>query len=913
VLTAPETRFGIFLTDTALTVRTWDDWLAAIACISADEAIGQPLTALAPDLEARGLLARFQHVLNEGVVELLAPALHHYLFPCPPANENPYFEHMRQRVVIAPLRDGEHITGAIVTVEDVTERMVRERAMLAEPGAAALMPQAEVWGTAAERHSEADFAAMGLVAAMAGDDWRARRGVVEALVKRREREIVTLVVNTLRAYRLDANTLNSALQVLSQSRVDITEPLIALLGDEEAEVRMYAALALGQRRDPRVIPALLHVLDDSDVNVRYHAIEALGRLGAHEAVAPLLTIAEAGDFFLGFPALDALRRIGDPSAAARIVPLLGDEMLSAAAAEALGALGDVEAVAPLMALLDEPRAPCGSIAGSLAALYDRYETRFEEGGLIADTVRCEIRPVGVQRLLHRLETAPDAELPALVRVVSWLEGEAVHRALFRLLGQPAPGGQPRARKEVVEALVRHGKDVTELLVEYLDVEDLETCHAAVTALGRIGDARAVPRLTEMLAEGGPETMIAAAGALARIGDRRAMAPLLTLLEYPHAAVRQAAIAALNSIGHPDLAEQVTALLEDPNPVVRESAVRIAGYFGYPRCAQSVADLCSDASETVRAAAVENIVFMEHPDVRAIVLRAMAEDTPKVRAAAARALAHLEGIDVLEGLLRALEDEDGWVRYFTARSLGRHSYPEAVPALVTVLQSDPVKFVRAASMVALGQIGGGRAAAALAPVVEDQDDDLAMAAIEALGMVAHPNALPPLLALVRATGAAALGVDPALGEARRIAALGAIGRRGGPGAAGALQWVAAADDAPAVWQAAIIGLADMATSEAVAALIALAAEPSRRDACISALAGLPHKRLDEVAQGLRHPHPVVRAAVVEALARKKQPAASEYVVRALQDKDAGVRMAAASALAQMGSLRADEAETPMVRG
>ena len=89
---------GIFTTDAQLRVRTWDDWLARVTGISADDARGKPLTTLIPDLEARGLLARFQRVLAEGSVQVLATAFHQYLIPCSPTIPSRYFDRMQQRV-----------------------------------------------------------------------------------------------------------------------------------------------------------------------------------------------------------------------------------------------------------------------------------------------------------------------------------------------------------------------------------------------------------------------------------------------------------------------------------------------------------------------------------------------------------------------------------------------------------------------------------------------------------------------------------------------------------------------------------------------------------------------------------------------------------------------------------------------
>ncbi len=223
-----------------------------------------------------------------------------------------------------------------------------------------------------------------------------------------------------------------------------------------------------------------------------------------------------------------------------------DDLLRSPAAEALGQLGDEESITPLVTLLNQPGAPTLAVVQALAALYQRYEQSYGEGGHIADLLRHSINATGARNVLDALDQAPASELRALVLVLGWLEGAAVQRTLARLLGQPA------VRKVVMEALVRHGAHVTELLVAQLAAEDLETRQATIVALGRIGDPRAVHALIGILHDD-PELTMAVADALGAIGDRQAFEALLSLVGHPAAAVRQAAVGALNSLGHPDLA------------------------------------------------------------------------------------------------------------------------------------------------------------------------------------------------------------------------------------------------------------------------------------------------------------------------------------------------------------------------
>ncbi len=889
-MSPPDRNLGIFTTDEQLIIRSWDAWLAAATGIPASAALGQPLTAVVPDLEARRLVARFQNVVTHGAVEVLAPAFHHYLIPCPTAGPSRHFTRMQQRVTIAPLREDMRIIGTIVTIEDVTARLDRERELAAQlnsPDEATRLAAAQA--LAVEGHS-----ADKLLGALGDSSWRVRRAAVNGLAAHAGEDTVTELLRTLRSQYDNLSVLNSALQVLAMSDVDTTGPLIALLNDRDVNLRMYAALALGQQRERHAIPALIDALADPDVNVRYHVIEALGLLRATEAVPALIAILETGDFFLAFPALDALVRIGDRAAAPALVPLLADELLAAPAAEALGQLGDEEAVVPLVESLNAGSAAANVVARALTSLHDRYQDAYGEGAHIADLARQAIRPAGMKALLDALPQAGDDDLRPLALVLGWLEGPAVERALTRLLGHP------RARKEVIEALARYGARVVGLLIEQLDAAEFETRQAAVIALGRIGDAAAVPALMRTLTAS-PELAVVTAGALAKIGDRRAFGALLSLMGHEDASVRQAIISALNSLGHPDMAAAMVVRLQDPDPFVRESAVKIAGYFGYDECVELLLAACADPDLNVRRAALEHIPYLDDERVFAILCRALSEPQAAVRAAAARGLGQVEGTAALQPLLAALADRDPWVRYYAARSLGRHAFPEALPALARLAQEDPAIHVRAAAIEALGRIGGARVVSILAPLAEAEEPDVARAALSALGMVSHPDALPPLLNALRS-----------LQPGRQLDAIRALAERGAAGAASALQWAAIEAGDPRVAQAAIEALARLATPEALAALVTLTANSQRREACIAALAQAGEAHADQIAAGLTHAQTSVRCAVVEALARMKRPRASELLLIALDDPEAVVRLAAVRALDQLGSRRAERQLAQLAR-
>ena len=120
-------RIGILTTDTDLVVTTWDATLEQMTGIPADRARGHRLEEIVPDLRSRMLIDLIREPLISGSAQVLAPALHKFLIPCAPLEPSHEFEHMQQRVVVGALRDAHRSVGLVMSIEDVTERLERER------------------------------------------------------------------------------------------------------------------------------------------------------------------------------------------------------------------------------------------------------------------------------------------------------------------------------------------------------------------------------------------------------------------------------------------------------------------------------------------------------------------------------------------------------------------------------------------------------------------------------------------------------------------------------------------------------------------------------------------------------------------------------------------------------------------
>ena len=877
---------GILIADRSLIVRSWDRWLETVTGVTSEVASGRPLAEVAPGFEARGFLARFNETLTSGAVHVLSPAFHRYLVPCAPRVPSPFFTQMQQRVHVGPLLDGTRIEGLIITIADVTPQLDDERRLAArleskdpEERRAAAATIAKAAGPAAMK----PFAP-----ALDAEDWKIRRAAVRTLAKTADRELLHSLVETLRRDHRSFNTLSSALKVLAMSNVPMTAPLVELLGDADADLRIQAALALGEQQDPEAVEALVQTLQDPDANVRFHAIEALGRLRATDAVDALAAIVESGDVYLAFAAIDALALINDRRVAQRLAPLLGHADLRDAVAAALGVLGDEEAVTPLIETLNTHAEATAAVAAALAAIDQRERRELGEVGHIAGAMRAGLTPQGERHVLEALDDASPDALVALTRLVGWVRGDGADAALVRLLAHA------HVRDLAIDALVARGEGVIDALRDSAASEDAAVALAAVATLGRIGSRRGTPLLVPLLDES-PDLAIAAAGALSRIGDPDAFEALIAQAGHPHAAVRQAVVGALNAIGHADMPARIGALIDDPDPYIRESAVRIAGYFGYESAVDTLIARTADPEEAVRAAAIEHLPFVDDARVFDTVQRGLGDRAPRVRAAAARALARIEGHGAHEALLWALRDGDLWVRYYAARALGERGDAAAVAPLTACAAADTAPHVRIAALDALGFIGNADAWPALSACAEDPDEDVTAAALRALGALRTSEGLS---LLQRATRAESIKI--------RLSAVAGLGADGSPAAVSALAWLAGTDTIPAVFEAAVAALADIASStsaaasSAVDALVELQAIARRAETASGALCRLGAARVDDVARGLAHPQADVRRRTVDTLARMRTSAATRFVAQALDDEVAAVRETAVLAVTRLGA-------------
>jgi HEAT repeat protein len=432
-----------------------------------------------------------------------------------------------------------------------------------------------------------------LLSVLHNPDWRARMQSVEELAEMEDEALAQALVEIVKDHHQDLNALNAALSLLSLPDRSFFPEVAALLENEDAEIRLYAAITLGMIGGDLAVPVLMNALDDADKNVRFAAIESLGRLKAVEAVDRLIEILQEKDYFMLFPAIQSLKMIGNSKPVPHLMKFVKDEGLAEVALTALGALAGEEAVPAAAEYLDMSGADTGIAATALVSIYNRSEKSQQVQNTILAHLSTERRAALAAHVLSRSHALSSSEeqhqLSNLAILLGWLlqaypQDELACKALVQLLNMPY------TRRQALESLRECPDLVIPSLIEALGDPDGDIRYTAMQLFAEKARKEDVPVLEEVLQLDHPELVALAAEGLARLGEQSVYELLLEKLNNPFAHVRQAILRSMEALDHPDHTQQMLALIENPNPVLREigiislSRFEARTFWTHPGCA-----------------------------------------------------------------------------------------------------------------------------------------------------------------------------------------------------------------------------------------------------------------------------------------------------------------------------------------
>ena len=325
------------------------------------------------------------------------------------------------------------------------------------------------------------------------------------------------------AYTLESTEKAALFRIVAESATEKDVPeLISRLGGKDVVARAHLIDILSRFDRPDVHDALEEQLKDPSKLIRQAAINAIGKMDAKPNVEVLVGLLCDPDLDVQNKAVDIICRVNHPDTVKHLVVALKDESeyTRRAAVEVLNEIGDARSIKDLLAVLGD----------------DDWWVRARATDALAK--------IGGPKVVNAvLELINDKD-------------EEIRRAAIEILNSTK---DERAVKTLIHAT--------------LD-KDWWVRERAADALASIGDTRALPALTKMLA-GDARSIPSAVRGIAKLGDAKQVEQIQQLLLRPEREVQIEAINALARLADEengaDVRDRIAKLADSPDKSVRASA------------------------------------------------------------------------------------------------------------------------------------------------------------------------------------------------------------------------------------------------------------------------------------------------------------------------------------------------------
>jgi len=497
------------------------------------------------------------------------------------------------------------------------------------------------------------------------------------------------------------------------------EKAIGNLKNDDPSVRYLAVGELQELDDERTIPHLLTALHDEDTRVVRRAIGALGNYSDDQAIESLVGKLTEKNPLIWIAASKALIRIGPPAVEALISVITHENTsLVEKTAAVLGEIGTRQTVEPLITLLAHPsdtvRATAATALGrveDVRSIPVLVKALKDENPIVQyDAARAlyQLRPYSTVPLIEALGSKNDDTVVNAVSVLGKIGGSEVINALGSLLDHSSAF----VRIEVVmglgtyannatttflisalndnfvtvqnlaaDYLVKIGSGAVGLLLAALDGGDAKLTSKAILTLGRIGDARAVEPLIDILSNRSSAERKTAAVALGMLGDPLAIPSLIDALRSENADLSSSAAEALIKTGTPSVAPLID-LLGNDDPSVRVKSILVLLNLK-TKATQPLIDALQRKEKIIRKTAEHILVWIALPAVEPLI-GVLAEKDPELREVAKKVLLKI-GSPAVKGLAVALENRPDDLRIEIIGLLGEIGDYAAVSTLLAMLR------------------------------------------------------------------------------------------------------------------------------------------------------------------------------------------------------------------------------------
>jgi HEAT repeat protein len=346
------------------------------------------------------------------------------------------------------------------------------------------------------------------------------------------------------------------------------------------------------------------------------------------------------------------------------------------------------------------------------------DTEHPTGDLLMEAIHylSVIKAAGIAPLLIPLIDSPDRAVASEAIRTCGTTGDAACAAALETKLK-SPDFPDAKRPDVILALgeLKDQKAVDDLIAiaKNTDNDKIQRVYAA-DALGKIGDARAMPVLKAMFDEKDALVRAYAASALAHFSVTDVFPMLIQGLKDDDWKVREQCAKALTGTLSPGEADSALPILEykahyDPVSQVRVAAIKAIGAMGGSRGEDTLAALYQGAGfppetreNALKALAARSV--SRAVDAAKAVMAAEGKNTDqRPIEATARVLSEAKGAGLRDVFATMLSSPDAVVRAYAARGVGANGFSDLKDRLKDMSQKDPSPLVQREAEKALAKL------------------------------------------------------------------------------------------------------------------------------------------------------------------------------------------------------------------
>ncbi len=573
-----------------------------------------------------------------------------------------------------------------------------------------------------------------------------------AVRKLRGQKAIDLIIPSLRSE--DVTVRNIAMDILREISTDHIESVIALIYDEDSDLRIFSSDILGSSNSPlALLPLCNALLDDVEANVRYQAAISLGALGNAEA-ADSLKQALNDEEWVQYAVIEALAKLRDNNSVDILIGALDNvtPLVSSMIVDALGDIKNVKAAPHLLNYIESSNGPMKvkvlkaiiqilgpnvlNLLGAkqfaklqeymLSTLLTNQES--ETYKLILEGLTyVGVLPEATSTILEfitklELSSSQDLLQDSINCLIKIGYNEKLEEALY--------SDNEIVRKVAIEACgLLPGKAGRFAIKRHFVHLTLEDKARSLELISNASDIHDIPFFVSLLTEGQDAQILKTV--LYFLGAQQYLDAAPTILEYltyPDEEVREMALQACLALEDEQTVMSIVALLDSEEPYLRRTAVYAMGQVNAEYFYNEIVSTLDDSDENVRKTAIEALGFgIESWEVKSpILIQAMQDKSREVRFSAIEILGEYINEETIPIFVNGLSDSDDWVKIRALTALSQNHIVETTDLIVEMMNSCSL-LVQLEAINALALIGGDKAFQTLLTYVSHENPQLQQAA------------------------------------------------------------------------------------------------------------------------------------------------------------------------------------------